>query len=303
MLKLLLTGGTGFLGSALVKTFLASNYDITLVSHYSAKAHQQFGQQVKVLAQVNELQADDSFDVIINLAGAPIFGALWTAKRKAVMRDSRIKLTTDLVAKIATFNSKPKLLISGSAIGFYGEQGTNIVTEESTIEPDFSQTLCADWEDAALKAEQYGVRVCVIRTGLVLGKEGGFLKPMLLPFKLGLGGQLGKGTQWMSWIHLNDWVAIVKQMMADEQMHGAYNATAPNPVTNSEFTQQLAKSLHRPAFLPVPRVFLKWLLGEMADLLLCSQHVLPMRLQTLNFEFEYPDLSLALKQVVQVSDV
>ncbi len=298
MLKVLLTGGTGFLGSALISRFLARNYEITLISNNIQKAHTQFGDTVKVLSSVNDLTDSAVYDVIINLAGAPIFGAYWTIKRKVIIKQSRINLTQDLVAKLATLQTKPKLLISGSAIGYYGEQGDNNVDENTPVNQCFSQQLCVDWEDAALKAEQYGIRVCLIRTGLVLGRAGGFLQPMILPFKLGLGGRLGTGQQWMSWIHINDWLAIVDKMIVDEQMQGAYNATATNPVRNQEFSKVLAHCFNKPAFLPVPSPFLKLLLGEMSELLLGSQQVLPKRLTELGFTFEYCDLASALKQVL-----
>ena len=298
MLKILFTGGTGFLGSALVTRFLARNYEITLVSHNIQKVHSKFGNTVNVLSHINELADDVAIDIIINLAGAPIFGAYWTVKRKAIIKQSRINLTQDLVAKLATLQTKPKLLISGSAIGYYGEQGNNNVDENTLVNHCFSEQLCADWENAALKAEEYGMRVCLIRTGLVLGRAGGFLQPMILPFKLGLGGRLGTGQQWMSWIHINDWLAIVDKMIADEQMQGAFNATAPNPVRNQEFSKVLAHCFNKPAFLPVPSPFLKLLLGEMSELLLGSQRVLPKRLETLGFTFEFCDLTAALEQVL-----
>ncbi len=300
-MKILLTGGTGFLGTALVKSFLSKDYEITLVSHNLEKFHKQFAEKVNVVEHLNDINADDYFDIIINLAGAPIFGALWTDKRKAIIRDSRINLTANLVDKMAELKIKPKLLISGSAIGFYGEQGSNIVTEDTSATHDFSQELCADWENNANKAIKIGVRVCLIRTGLVLGPQGGFLQRMLLPFKMGLGGTLGTGNQWMSWIHIKDWIAIVNRMILDDDMQGAYNATAPNPVTNKEFTKVFASCLNRPALLPLPSIFLKLLLGEMSLLLLSSQRVLPNKLEMLKFKFEYSDLSLALKDVVHNS--
>ena len=298
MLKILFSGGTGFLGSALVTRFLARNYEITLISNNIQKVHSKFGNTVNVLSHINELADDVVIDIIINLAGAPIFGAYWTVKRKAIIKQSRINLTQDLVAKLATLQTKPKLLISGSAIGYYGEQGDNNVDENTLVNHCFSEQLCADWENAALKAEEYGMRVCLIRTGLVLGRAGGFLQPMILPFKLGLGGRLGTGQQWMSWIHLNDWLAIVDKMIEDELMQGAYNATAPNPVRNQEFSKVLAHCFNKPAFLPIPSLFLKLLLGEMSELLLGSQRVLPKRLTELGFTFEYCDLASALKQVL-----
>jgi uncharacterized protein (TIGR01777 family) len=194
---------------------------------------------------------------------------------------------------------KPELLISGSATGYYGDHGDVVLTELSATHPNFSQQLCSDWENEAKQAEQFGVRVCLIRTGLVLADGGGLLKRMVLPFRLGLGGRLGSGRQWMSWIHRQDWIAIALMMITDSSMQGAYNATAPNPVTNSEFTQALADCLKRPALLPVPAWLLKILLGEMSGLVLGSQRVLPERLLAQGFSFKYADLSSALNQTLR----
>ncbi len=295
MHKVLITGGTGFLGSALVKVLQNSNYDITLLSHDIDKARLLFNSDIKLIGDINQIDDDAIFDSVINLAGAPIFGRPWTGERKSLLRDSRIITTQALVDRISTLPHKPSVLISGSAIGIYGEQGDNKISEKTTVSLyDFSHHLCTDWENTALKAQAAGIRVCLIRTGLVIGAGGGFLKSMLLPFKLCLGGKLGSGKQWMSWIHIQDWIAIVIKMITDESLQGAYNATAPQPVTNNEFTQALAKRLNRIAVIPLPTWFLTVLLGEMAGLLLCSQRVLPIKLQELNFVFKYRELSSAL---------
>jgi len=193
---------------------------------------------------------------------------------------------------------KPELLISGSAIGYYGSQGDVILTEQSATIEDFSQQLCHDWENAALAAEQFGIRVCLMRTGLVIANGGGILQRMLPPFRLGLGGRLDDGKQWMSWIHRQDWIAIAQLMITDASMRGAYNATAPNPVTNSEFTQILAQHLNRPALLPVPAWLLKIALGKMSELVLGSQRVMPERLLATGFTFQYPDLNSALNEAL-----
>ena len=249
------------------------------------------------LSSLAQLSSEQHFHVIINLAGAPIFDKHWSAARKQVIRDSRIKLTEQLIAYIERATIKPELLISGSAIGYYGDQGSSVLNEASPVHPDFSQRLCADWENAALQAEQLGVRVCLIRTGLVLAHDGGLLQRMLRPFNLGLGGTLGNGQQWMSWIHRDDWISIAKLMISNPTMQGAYNATAPQPVTNSEFTKILAQHLKRPALLPVPASLLKLLLGERSDLVLASQRVLPERLLAEDFTFQYPELLSALTEI------
>jgi len=297
-MNVLITGGTGFIGSALARSLTHHGHAVTVLSRTPDKVAAACGTGVAALAGLDQLKPDDTFQVIINLAGAPIFGAHWSEARKKLIRDSRIGLTERLVACIARMTVKPELLISGSAIGYYGDQGDTVLTEQSTPRQDFSHQLCADWEAAAKTAEHYGVRVCLIRTGLVIAGGGGLLQRMLLPFRLGLGGRLGDGRQWMSWIHRQDWIAIAQAMMADASMQGTYNATAPNPVRNSEFTRTLAQCLHRPALLPAPACVLKVLLGEMSELVLGSQRVVPERLSAQGFQFQYTELASALNEAL-----
>mgnify|MGYP001191813148 CR=1 FL=1 len=296
--NILITGGTGFLGSALVADWLAQGHQITVISRDPLAAMQQLGNQINAVSHFNLLPTSAQFDVIVNLAGAPLFSSRWSEARKQQIRDSRIALTQQLVSFIASLQHKPELLISGSAIGIYGDQGDTVLTEQSTSKVDFGQQLCHDWEQAALQAENLGVRVCLIRTGLVLGKNGGLLERMLPAFKFGLGGRLGNGLQWMSWIHLRDWLAIVNTLIDHPELSGPFNATAPNPVTNQSFSQQLAKQLHRPALLPMPSFVLKLLLGEMSELILASQRVIPDRLLAAGFKFKYSDLTPALQQLL-----
>ena len=298
-MKILITGGTGFIGSALTRSLTEQGYEVTVLSRNPDSVEKICGSGVKALNNLNQLKPEDTFQAIINLAGAPIFDARWSDARKQIIRDSRINLTKQLVASMARMAVKPELLISGSAIGYYCDQGDTVLTEQSATHKDFSEQLCTDWENEAKKAEQLGVRVCLIRTGLVLAEGGGLLKRMLLPFRLGLGGRLGDGQQWMSWIHRQDWIAIARLMITDSSMQGAYNATAPNPVTNSEFARSLAHCLNRPALLPIPAWLLKILLGEMSGLVLGSQRVMPERLLALGFRFQYTDLSSALNQVLR----
>ena len=296
-MNILISGGTGFIGRALVNSLLNDDHKVTVLSRTPDAVTNIIGYEVSTLSNLDQLPTEHSFQVIINLAGAAIFDSYWSDARKQVIRDSRIKLTEQLVAYIERAAVKPELLISGSAIGYYGDQGNNKLNEASTVHYDFSQRLCADWENAALRAEQFGVRVCLIRTGLVLAHDGGLLQRMQRPFNLGLGGILGNGQQWMSWIHRSDWIAIAKLMISNASMQGAYNATAPHPVTNSEFTKILAQHLHRPALLPVPAWLLKLLLGERSDLILASQRVLPERLLAEGYSFKYPKLLSALTEI------
>jgi uncharacterized protein len=298
MMRVLITGGTGFIGSALTRSLTGQGFEVTVLSRNPESVEKICGSGINALNNLNQLKPEDTYQVIVNLAGAPIFDVRWSDARKQIIRDSRINLTKQLVEGIARMTVKPELLISGSAIGYYGDQGDTVLTEQSATRQDFSQQLCTDWENEAKKAEQFGVRVCLIRTGLVLAGGGGLLQRMLPPFRLGLGGQIGNGKQWMSWIHRQDWIAIVRLMIADSSMQGPYNATTPNPVTNSEFTRTLAHCLKRPALLPVPPWLLKILLGEMSELVLGSQRVIPERLLAQGFRFQYTDLSSALNQAL-----
>lgn len=298
IMKILVTGGTGFIGSSLVKKLLQQGHDVTVLSRNPGSIAKRCGPGVRELDSLRFLHPDDRYQVVINLAGAPIFDALWTDARKKMIRDSRIGLTEQLIERLSQMTVKPELLISGSAIGYYGNQGDTLLTEQSSTVFDFSSQLCSDWEAAALKAETLGIRVCLIRTGLVIAHGGGLLQRMLMPFRFCLGGRLGNGKQWMSWIHRQDWINIALRMMTDNAMAGAYNATAPNPVTNAEFTRVLASCLKRPAFFPVPAWLLKTLLGEMSELLLGSQRVQPQRLVDSGFQFQYPDLTSAIRQAL-----
>jgi len=297
-MNILITGGTGFIGSALTKSLIEQGHAVTVLSRSPDKVAEICGSGVNALGSLAQCQAEDSYQVIINLAGAPIVDARWSEARKQLIRESRIGLTEQLIACIGRMTVKPELLISGSAIGYYGDQGNAVLSEQSAPAEDFSAQLCADWEAAAKQAEQFGVRVCLVRTGLVIASDGGFLQRMLLPFRLGLGGRLGDGQQWMSWIHRQDWINTALTMMADSTMQGAYNATAPNPVTNAEFTRILAQCLKRPALLPVPAWLLKILLGEMSQLVLGSQRVIPDRLLAQGFKFQYDDLAAALNEAL-----
>ncbi|TRX01016.1 TIGR01777 family oxidoreductase [Candidatus Methylobacter oryzae] len=297
-MNILITGGTGFIGSALTKSLVEQGHRVTVLSRNPDKVARICGPGVDALGSLSQLQAEDSYQVIVNLAGAPLIDARWTEQRKQLIRTSRIDLTKQLAASIDRMAVKPELLISGSAVGYYGNQGDTVLTEPSAPYEDFSARLCADWEAAAKQAEQSGVRVCLIRTGLVIANGGGFLQRMLLPFRLGLGGRLGDGRQWMSWIHRRDWINIALTMMTDPTMQGAYNATAPNPVTNAEFTRILAQCLNRPALLPVPVFLLRILLGEMSELILGSQRAMPERLLSQGFKFQYGDLAAALNEAL-----
>lgn len=297
-MKILITGGTGFIGKALCHSLITKKHELTVLSRNPDKVKSLCGESVKAINNIDELTSSDTFNVIINSAGEGIADARWTAKRKQVLLDSRIKTTNQLVDFIKKADNKPEVFISSSAIGYYGNQGAVELTEDSKPREDFSHVLCSKWEDAAQEAKSTGIRVCIIRIGLVIGHDGGFLKRMLPPFKFGLGGRMGDGQQWMSWIHRTDYIAIVHKLIETTALHGVFNGTAPKPVTNAELSKTLGKALNRPAILPVPAFVLKILLGGMAELLLGGQRVMPVRIEQAGFEFTFKTLEQALNDVL-----
>ena len=290
-MNILMTGGTGLIGRELCKALLAQGHQLTVLSRQPEKVPMLCGKAIHAMASLDDWQSNQFFDAVINLAGAPIADATWSDKRKTVLRNSRIALTEGLVQRIAAAEHKPSVLLSGSAVGYYGSQGDTELDEDALVGQDFAAQLCLDWEKAALSAERTGVRVCLLRTGLVLSEQGGILARMLMPFRLALGARMGDGRQWMSWVHRDDYVAMVLRLLHDTQLRGPFNMTAPNPVTNSEFTRRLALSLGQPAVFVAPASMLKWLMGERAVLLIEGQRVLPVKMQTAGFEFSHPDLS------------
>ncbi len=298
-MKILITGGTGFIGRALCPVLIAAGHSLTIFSRYPGRVNKTYGNQAVALSAMKTLTESHEFDAIINLSGAPVFGELWSEERKKVLLQTRVDMTQDLVQYIAKAQIKPKVFLSGSGVGFYGDQGDTILDESSSAHDDnFSRQLCVQWEAEAEKAKEYGVRVCQLRTGLVLGKDGGFLKPLIFPFKLGLGGRMGSGNQWMPWIHLDDHVAICQMLLENTELSGEINLTAPHPVINREFARILARVLRRPAFLPLPGWTLKMLFSEMAELLLGSQRVIPKRLLDAGYQFKFPELETAMRDIL-----
>ena len=297
-MRILITGGTGLIGRHLCKALLSEGHHLTVLSRHPETVAVKCGAAVQAMKSLDEWQSERVFDAVINLAGEPIVDAYWSARRKQVLRESRITLTEKLVQRIVAAKEKPKVLLSGSAIGYYGDRGDTELDEAASAGKDFAAKLCKNWEEAALTAEKHGVRVCLLRTGLVLSKSGGLLGRMMMPFKLGLGARLGSGRQWMSWIHIEDYVSSVLRLLNSDQMRGPFNMTAPQPVTNAELTRTLAKSLHRPAFLFAPEPVLRLAMGERAALLLEGQRVLPAKLSTAGGQFRYPDLAAALNDLL-----
>jgi uncharacterized protein (TIGR01777 family) len=248
------------------------------------------------VTRLDEL-APGEFGAVINLAGAPIGDARWTEQRTRLLLDSRVSTTSRLVEWIGRARKRPSTLVSASAVGYYGEQGDRPVTEETPPTPGFTHELCAAWEREAEKASALGLRVCVMRIGVVLDRDGGALAKMLPAFRLGAGGRLGTGRQYFPWIHREDMSAICQWLLENPKARGAYNASAPAPVTNAEFTAALGRALARPTMVPVPQAALKVLFGEMSELLLVSDRMLPKRLLDAGFTFRYPDLAAALAAI------
>ena len=321
-MDILISGGSGFLGSAFSKALITRYQEqnkplhITWLSRDSSQVHPD---AVSMLSYDELEKTDKSFDVILNLAGAGIADERWSDARKEALLASRVKPTESLLRFIARSSVKPKLLVSGSAIGWYGAQGDTPLTETSPAKDDFAHHLCETWEQLALQARESSVPVAIIRTGVVIHPDGGMLAKLLTPFKMGAGGQLGDGQQIMSWISRDDWVSavifIIEQHLNDsayqvnEDMQNArhtannndvkiYNLTAPNFVTNHTFTKTLGAWLHRPTFFTLPDFLLKLMFGEMSTLLIDGQKVLPQALLDAGFEFKHQTLKEALEQQV-----
>jgi uncharacterized protein (TIGR01777 family) len=289
---IVLAGGSGFLGRKLAKRLESEGHrTITLSRHPSA------GNQIpwQPDGSAGELPRHiDGVDAIVNLAGESVFGLRWTAAKKAAIANIRILSTRTLARAIAACAHPPRIFISGSGIGYYGAHGDEAVTESTPPGSDFLAGLCVEWEGEARLVESASTRVAIVRTGLPLDGDGGALAMMLLPFKLGLGATVGPGTQFMPWIHINDWTAMVSWLITNDRAAGVFNATAPEPVTNRTFTRTLGRVLHRPAVLFAPAFVLHAGLGEMASMLVYGQRALPASAEQLGFTFAYRTLEPAL---------
>ncbi len=297
--SVLVTGGTGFIGQRLVRALLADQHRVTLLTRQPRAAAWMFDGRVECVASLDQLPPSRRFDVVINLAGARILGWRWSAARKASLRASRIGLTRKLVNWMASADHKPAMLLSASAIGYYGVQARGddrSLTEDAPARAMFMSDLCREWEQAASGAAAFGVKVACMRFGLVLGTQGA-LPMMLLPIKLGLGGALGDGRQWLSWIHVDDLIGAIAHVWRHQE-GGAFNFTAPESVPQKQFSKVAATLLHRPCFMPTPAWPMRLVLGEQADLLLEGQRVVPARLAGSGFSFRYPGLQAALASIV-----
>ena len=304
-MNILITGGTGFIGQALIKSLLVhyQNLNIVLISRaplaYTGEGKQLLGSNLHVLDAIDN-QLIEQQDIVINLAGEPIANKRWSKSQKESICQSRYQITEKLSNLINNAVNPPKLFISGSAIGFYGRQGAQAVDEDcSSPFDEFSHQLCQKWEELALAASTENTRVCLLRTGIVLGENHGALAKMLLPFKLGVGATFASGEQFMSWVHITDMVQAIIYIIENPNLHGAINMTAPNAVSNQEFSKTLAQVLSRPCLFNTPEFMLKIMFGEMADLFIYGQNVRPTKLINSGFAFQYPHLTPALNNILK----
>jgi len=297
-MKVLITGASGLIGTALQKSLKDKGYEMLLASRKEAKDSRHI--QWDAEKGFSEPEKLEGIDAVVHLAGESVFGLSWSDAKKKAIRDSRVHGTRSVVAAISKLKDRPKVLVAASAIGFYGDRGDEEMTESSAAGDTFLAEVSKEWESEARRAEDAGIRTVLLRTGIILSKDGGALGTMLLPFKLGVGGVVGSGKQWMSWISIDDHIRVINYAIENENVRGAVNSVSPHPVTNQEFTKTLGEVLYRPTILPLPAFAVSIVFGEMGDeLLLSSMRVLPKRLEDASFEFEYPDLKAAIEQAVK----
>ena len=297
--SILVTGGTGFIGTRLVEVLAEAGHRVTVLTR-DARRGRKFHGRVTLIENLHTLGRDTPFDAIVNLAGEPVAGGRWTEARKRKLLESRIAITAAVARLIAKSRKKPAVLVQASAIGFYGNDEEVSFVEGAEGRPSFTHEVCAATEQAAEAVEAMGVRLVKLRVGLVLGSGGGILARMLLPFEFGLGGPMGSGRQWMSWIHLDDIVGLILHAITVETVSGPLNATAPEPVRNADFARALGRALHRPALLPVPSVALRLVFGRelTEEVLVGGQRVLPQQAEATGYQFLYPTLPEALREIV-----
>ena len=301
-MAILLTGGTGFVGRELIKRLS----DVTITSRNAARAQKNLGNSgLKVIEwadpvnQPLELPSESEFETVVNLMGASIADGRWTDSRKKKILDSRVEGTKRLVDALIESDSLPKVMISASAIGIYGDSGESVVEEDHQFGSGFLTDVCQQWEVEANRLTEHGVRVVNLRIGIVLGENGGAMQKMVPMFRWCLGGKLGTGKQWVAWIHLDDLVSMIVWAIQNESLKGPLNATAPSPVRNSELTKTLADAVGRPAVLPAPKFGLRLVLGEFANSLFFSQRVVSAAALTGDFQFQYSDITSAIAEIVK----
>ncbi len=296
----LVTGGSGFIGQALCPRLLLAGYRVTVLSRDPVAARRRLPPGVELVASLDQLDAMPGVDAVVNLAGEPLAGRRWTARRKALFHASRVDFTAHLREFFSARGRAPRVLVNGSAIGWYGPQGDELLDESSAPVDSFSHRLCAAWEEQAARFEDLGSRVCALRIGVVLDRGGGALASLLPLFRVGLGGPIGNGRQYLSWIHRQDLVSLILHALDNDGLRGPCNGTAPQPVTSREFARTLGKVLRRPAVLPTPAWAMRTVFGEMADeLLISGQRVYPARALDTGFEFSHGQLQEALHAILK----
>lgn len=299
-MKVLITGASGLIGKAVQRSFAEKGYEMLLAGRGEPNKANEIKWSVEDGFREQDLGRLEGLDAVVHLAGEGIAGLRWTDEKKKAIRESRVKGTHNLVNTLAELDKKPKVFIAGSAMGFYGDRGDEIVTETSKVGDNFLADVAKEWEAESRRAEDSGIRTVLLRTAIVLSKDGGALATMLTPFKFGVGGVVGSGKQWMSWVSLDDVVGIINFALENEHLRGAVNVASPNPVTNEEFTKTLGEVLYRPTFLPLPEFAVNLMFGEMGDtLLLNSTRVEPKRLKDAGYEFKFPDLKSAIENAVK----
>jgi len=297
-MHILMTGGTGLIGRHLIPRLLTLGHQVSVVTRDVAAARERLDARVALWSGLAQQQNLDGVDAVINLAGEPIADKRWTEQQKQRLCESRWQITERIASLINASHVPPRVLISGSATGYYGDTGELVLTEEDQGQEEFTHSLCARWEQLALSAESERTRVCLLRTGVVLAREGGALSKMKLPFKLGVGGPVGSGKQYLPWIHIDDMVNAILWLLDRDDLRGPFNMVAPYAVRNEQFAATLGHVMHRPAFMRTPASAIKMIMGESAVLVLGGQHVLPKRLEASGFGFRWYDLQEALQDVV-----
>jgi len=299
-MKILVTGASGMVGSDLVSRLEEIGHKVLKLSRKEAEESNEVKWDPKDGFDEAEFSKLEGINAVVHLAGESVANGNWSEEKKNKIRESRVLGTRTLVDALGRLKDPPKIFVSASAIGFYGDRDDEILTEESEAGSGFLPDVCKEWEAEAFKAEDFGARVVVLRTGIVLSKEGGALAKMITPFSYGVGGVVGTGKQYMSWITLTDLVKLIIFLVNNDEVQGVVNATTPNPVTNEEFTKTMGKVVNRPTILPVPGFGIKLIFGEMGEkLLLEGARVLPEKLEKYGFEFEYPNLEEALKRALE----
>ncbi|MEJ7698492.1 MAG: TIGR01777 family oxidoreductase [Pyrinomonadaceae bacterium] len=298
-MKILISGASGLVGTHLIPTLLAKGHEIYKLVRKTPKSSDEIQWEAEKGFSETEQAKLENFDAVMHLAGDNVASENWSDEKKRKIKDSRVVGTRVLVDALKRAQNPPKIFVSASATGFYGNRKDEILTEDSRQGAGFLTDVCTAWEDEIEKAEEFA-RVVFLRIGVVLAKDGGALEKMLMPFKFGVGGTIGSGKQWMSWIALDDLIKLIHFALENETLRGAVNAVAPNPVTNEEFTKMLGKALHRPTVLPIPTFAIKLMFGEMGEtLLLQGARVLPKRLLDAGFEFQFSNLEEAMKHVLK----